>query len=217
MTTMMASKRRFLADGLAVLLALLAYYLFPVDTKLNSVAQSIALGVAFFVILPILYVGLIRKESLSAIGLGPSVKRLGLLSVPLATISALAVLFLVVRYYPVGENYYIPSLAISSFPIFLLYEVLVVGTIAFLYEVFFRGLVQLLWLGRYGLSAVFFQFVIFSLFLLATDGIVWQSAPVLLAAVSSGFIAAYTKSLYYSWVSGWLVLFLADAYFLISK
>lgn len=211
------SKKRFLADGLAVLLALSAYYLFPVDAKLNGVTQSIVLGIAFLGILPVLYARLIRKEPVSAIGLGPSARRLGWLSIPLATVSALSVLYLLVRYYPVGESYYIPSLAVSSFPIFLLYEVLAVGVIAFLYEIFFRGFVQLLWLGRYGLSAVFFQFAIFSVFFLVTDGISWQSAPMLVAAVSSGFIASYTRSIYYSWISGWLVLFLADAYFLISK
>ncbi len=217
MTTMMLSKKRFLADGLAVLLALSAYYLFPVDAKLNGVTQSIVLGVAFLGILPVLYVRMIRKESVSAIGLGPSVRRFGWLSVPLAAVSALSVLYLLVRYYPVGEGYYLPSLAMSSFPIFLLYEVFAVGMIAFLYEVFFRGFIQLLWLGRYGLSAVFFQFAIFSAFLLVTDGIFWQSAPLLVAALSSGFIASYTRSIYYSWASGWLILFLADAYFLISK
>lgn len=214
---MISPKKRFLADGSAVLLALSAYYLFPFDAKLNGMIQSVVLGIAFLGVLPVLYVKLIRKERVSVLGIGPSVRRLGWLSVPLATLSALSVLYLLVRQYPVGENYYLPSLAISSFPIFLLYEVLAVGIIAFLYEVFFRGFVQLLWLGRYGISAVFFQFAIFSGFLLLTDGIFWQSAPILVAAVSSGFIASYTRSIYYSWISGWLVMFLADAYFLISK
>lgn len=211
------SKKRFLADGLAVLLALAAYYLFPLDAKLNGVTQSVVLGIAFFGILPILYVKLVRKEPLSAIGLGPSVRRFGWASVPLAVAPVLAVLFLLVRQYPVEDGYYLPSLAMTSFPVFLLYEVLAVGVVAFLYEVFFRGFIQLLWLGRYGLWSVLFQFVLFSVFLLVTDGIFWQSAPILVAALASGFIASYTRSIYYSWTAGWLVVFLADAYLLISK
>lgn len=211
------SKKRFFSDGLVVLLALLAYYFFPIDTKLNVTAQSLVLGVAFFVLLPLLYVKIVRREPLSALGFASGRGRFGWLSVALAVLPAVALLYFFVKAYPGGEGYYLPSLAANSFPIFLLYEILVVGATVFLYEVFFRGMIQTFWLGEHRLWAVFAQLGIFAVFLLFTDGIFWQTVPLLVATLASGFVVFSTKSIYYSWASTWLILFVADAYFLIGQ
>lgn len=217
MLSLPLSKKRFFSDGLVVLLALFAYYFFPIDEKLNVTVQSLVLGVAFFVLLPILYVKIVRKQPLSSLGFAPSRGRFGWLAVALAVLPALALLYFFVRVYSVEEGYYLPSLAANSFPIFLLYEVLVVGATVFLYEVFFRGMIQTFWLGQHRLWAVFSQFGIFVIFLLFTDGIFWQTVPFLVATLASGFVVFSTRSLYYSWASTWLILFVADAYFLIAK
>jgi membrane protease YdiL (CAAX protease family) len=210
----LSPQRKFVATGLMALGALIVYYLFPFDGKLNETVQAIASGLMFLLLLPVLYTKLILKESLGAIGFRGSVRRHGWISVPLVTVPVLSVLYLLVRYYPVEDGYYIPSVAVESFWLFVLYELLLVGTIIFLYEVFFRGFVQLLWLKPLGLVAVLLQAILFFVFVLVTDGVTWQSAPMLFAAISAGFVAHYTRSIWYSWGSAWLVLFLADAYML---
>lgn len=212
--TRLSPYRRFIATAAAVLGALFLYQAFPIDDRLNPTFQSVLLGALFFVALPVLFVRIILKERLQAIGLMRSERRLAWLSVPLVAIPTLAILYLITRIYPVAEGYYIPTLAAGSFPVFLLYEVVLVGAIAFLYEVFFRGFVQLVWLGRYGITAAFIQAAIFFGFVLFSDDVTWQSVPVTLAALASGFVVFYTRSIWYSWATAWLVLFLADVYFL---
>jgi hypothetical protein len=210
----LSPKRRFVVTGLMAIGTLLLYYFFPFDEKLNDALQAIVSGTVFFLVLPILYVRLILKEPVSLIGFRGSERRHGWISVPLVTIPVLSVLYLLVRYYPVEEGYYIPTLAESSFPIFLLYEILLVGAIAFLYEAFFRGFMQLLWLRSLGLWAVFVQAGIFFLFVLFTDGVTWQSVPMILSAFTAGFTAHYTRSIWYSWGASWLLLFLSETYLL---
>jgi len=210
----LSPRRQFVATGLTVLGTLLLYYFFPFDKKLNDIVQTIASGVALFLVLPILYVRFILKEPVSLIGFRGSDRRYGWISIPLVTIPILSVLYLLVRYYPVEEGYYIPSLAEGSFLVFLLYEILLVGAIAFLYEVFFRGFIQLLWLRGLGLWSVFIQAGIFFVFVLFTAGVTWQNVPMILSAFAAGFTAHYTRSVWYSWVASWLLLFLSEAYFL---
>ncbi|MBP9751943.1 MAG: hypothetical protein KBD19_03720 [Candidatus Moranbacteria bacterium] len=210
----LSPKRQFVAAGLMAIGALLLYYFFPFDEKLNDSVQAVVSGAVFFLLLPILYVKLILKEPVSVIGFRGSSRSHGWISVPLVVVPILSVLYLLVRYYPVEEGYYIPSLAESSFPIFLLYEIALVGTIAFLYEVFFRGFVQLLWLRDLGLWSVFIQAGIFFAFVLFTDGVTWQSVPMILSAFAAGFTAHYTRSIWYSWIAAWLLLFLSETYLL---
>jgi len=210
----LSSQKQFAATGLMVFGALLSYYFFPFDEKLNDTVQALVSGAVFFLALPVLFVKLILKEPISSLGFRGSERRFGWISLPIVTISALCILYLSVRYYSVEEAYYIPLLAKGSFPIFLLYEVLFVGAIAFLYEVFFRGFVQLLWLRKFGLSAAFLQAAVSigAVFFLA--GMTWQEFPMMLAAFFAGFVALYTGSIWYSWGASWLILFLSDAYLL---
>lgn len=210
----LSPRRQFVATGLMVLGALLVYYLFPFDGNLNETVQTLVSGSVFLLLIPILYVKLILKKSVRSLGLRGSERLHGWISIPLVTIPVLSVLYLLARYYPVEDGYYIPSIAADSFWMFLLYEFLIVGTIAFLYEVFFRGFVQLLWLKSAGLVSVLLQAILFFLLVLVTNGVTWQSAPMLFAAISAGFVAQYTRSIWYSWGSAWLALFLADAYML---
>lgn len=211
----LSPKKQFVATGLMVLGALLSYYYFPFDEKLNDTVQALVSGVVFFLLLPILYVRLILKEPVSMLGFRGSDRRFGFISVPLTVIPVLSIFYLLVRQYPVEEGYFIPSLAMGSFPIFLLYEILFVGTIAFLYEVFFRGFVQLLWLRGAGLFGVFIQAAIAVVFVALLGGLTWQELPMVLAALFSGFVAFYTGSIWYSWAASWLILFLSETYLLV--
>lgn len=209
--------RRFLTSGLLVLATLLAYRFFPGDARLSGSFQAVVLGAVFFLLVPILYQMFVVKEPLAAIGFSGTAKRYGFLVVPLSVLPILSVWYLLLNTYDVTDGYSVSPLVSDSFPLFLLYETVLVGAIAFLYEVFFRGLVMLSWLASTGIASVFLQSAVLVLFMLSYGSLGWDRVPMILASVSSGFVAYYTRSLYYSWFAAWLVMFLADSLLLLFR
>ncbi|NTW29904.1 MAG: hypothetical protein HGB34_02085 [Candidatus Moranbacteria bacterium] len=213
-----SDKKRSIFTGSFIFLTMLLYVLFPAESRLNPTLQSIVLGVALFVLLPILYVKLVLREPLSTLGFRGSVRTFGLLSIPLSVIPLLSVWYVLLRTFPVAEAYHIPAAISGSFVMFLSYEVLLVGSISFLYEVFFRGAVQLLWLRESVLPAVFAQVALFVTFMAVSGGgLFWSDASLILAAFASGFVASYTRSISYAWASAWLMIFLSDVFVLLSR
>ena len=211
----LAPWKRFAITGLTILVSLLLYYFFPSDARLDPMFQSIVAGIAFFLVVPILYVRMVLKDPIQFLGFQTSHRRLGWAAVILSVIPALAVLVLLVKTFSVGAHYALPVSATQSFAVFLFYEVFVVGSLIFLYEVFFRGFVMLLWMDGFGFSAALVQALLFAASYAILRGVVtWQDMPLFFTAVISGFVAYYTKSVWYSFAASWLFLFLADAYFL---
>jgi membrane protease YdiL (CAAX protease family) len=207
--------KRFAITGSAILVSLLLCYSFPTDARLNQSLQSVMVGIAFFLIVPVLYVKMVLKEPLGSLGFQRSHRKFGWASVILTVIPALAVLVVLVKTSSVGGQYHLPLFATQSFPLFLLYELFLVGALVFLYEVFFRGFVMLLWLKDFGFGSALFQAVFFiGSYAILRGGVSWQDVPLFFTAVISGFVAFYTKSIWYSFSASWLFLFLADAYFL---
>ncbi len=210
--------KRFAITGMTILVSLALYYFFPSDARLDPMLQNIVAGIAFLLVVPILYVRTVLKEKVQALGFQASHRRLGWVAVVLSVIPALAVLAFLVKVYSVGAHYALPTSVIQSFPLFLFYEVFIVGAIAFLYEVFFRGFVMLLWLRDFGFGAALFQALLFvGTYAVLRGGITWQDMPLFFTAVIAGFVAFYTKSIWYSFATSWLFLFLADAYFLVIR
>ena len=207
--------KRFAITGATILIALALYYLFPTDPRLNPMLQGIIAGIAFFLIVPILYVKMVLKSPVRLLGFQASQRRFGVVAVVLSVVSALSVLVFLVKVYSLGTQYQLPDAAARSFLFFILYETLIVGSLIFLYEVFFRGFVMLLWLRNFGFGAALFQAALFvGAYAVLRGEISWQDAPIFFTAIISGLIAFYTKSIWYSWGAAWLFLFLADAYFL---
>jgi hypothetical protein len=162
-------------------------------------------------------VKVILREPLSLLGFQGNEGRFGFVMVPLTVIPVLSIWYVMLRLYPASGAYGLPTIVRSSFPFFILYEVVLTGALAFLYEVFFRGTVQLLWLRKAGFSAVLYQVALFLLFMSVTDGITWGSVPLILAAAAAGLVAQYTRSIYYSFAAAWILLFLSDVFLLIQR
>lgn len=207
--------KRFAVTGATILVALALYYLFPTDPRLNPMLQGIIAGIAFFLIVPMLYVKMVLKSPVHLLGFQASQRRFGMAAVVLSVVAGLSVLVFLARAYPLGAQYQLPGAVVRSFLFFVLYEIFIVGSLVFLYEVFFRGFVMLLWLRNFGFGAALFQAALFvGAYALLRGDISWQDAPLFFTAVISGLVAFYTKSIWYSFGASWLFLFLADAYFL---
>lgn len=113
------------------------------------------------------------------------------------------------------EAYRLPAFIQKSFKWFVVYEVLVVGGIALLYEVFFRGLVMKLWLGPFGPVAIVLQSALFIGFIGISSGFSWQYALLCYASLFSGAVAYFSRSIYASWLANWTFFFLVDLVFLV--
>jgi hypothetical protein len=210
-------RKRIIRDGVFVFGTLLVYLVFPNDRGLSPAFQSVLLSAVLFLALPLSYFVTVSREPLSSLGFRGSVRRFGTLSIPFVAISLLSIWYVAVRTFPVAESYAIPASVRNSFPNFLLYETLLVGTVSFLYEVFFRGTILLSWLRSAGAWAILIQAGIFAIFVaISGGGFSWQDVPLLLSSLGAGIVAYHTRSILYSWAVSWLMLFLADAIVLIS-
>jgi hypothetical protein len=213
----LSEQKRFLQTGLVVLGTIGVFLFFPPDTHLDLTVQFTILSFAFFFLIPVLYVKFIAREPLSALGFQGNRGRFGFMMIPLTVVPMLLAWYVFLRAYPAGGAYKLPVAVGVSFPFFVVYEVVLMGALTFLYEVFFRGTIQLLWLRKAGLRAATWQAVIFLIFIAVTDGVTWRSLPLVLSTIVAGIVAQYTRSIYYSFAAAWIFLFLCDVFLLLQR
>lgn len=209
------SSKRFVVTGLIVLFSVLFLGFFTQTVKTDPVFQTILVSVAFFLVVPALYCKMVLKESVKSLGWQPGNFAWGILSSTFSVALALGVIYLLSRYTPFAEEYVFPRLVETNFLWFTVYELGLVTFTLLLYEVFFRGMVQMLWLRHFGFLAIIFQSALFALLLYLGGDISWQRVPVLLFSPLAGIIAALSGSIWYSWAAGWVFLFLTDIYLLV--
>ena len=204
-----------MATGLLVFGVLSSYLFLPKAPEISGSVQSLLFGIIFLALVPVLYVRFVLKESLSTIGFTWKTEYPGIPAVFFAVSAVLSIWFLLLQWYDLGTLYSLPPVVRTSFPWFLFYGGVLVAVIAFLYEVFFRGLVMLSWFASFGIAAVFLQFGFLLALLAISGGLLWQNVPMLLSGFASGFVAYHTRSLFYSWMTAWLSMLLADVLFLV--
>ena len=121
---------------------------------IGAALQSAIAGLVLFLVLPIMYCRIVLKEPLSSIGFG-NTRWLPALFWGVVSLGIGGIGLLFVAENPVfKEAYRLPSVVEQSFLWFVAYEVIAVGGIALMYEVFFRGLVMKLWLSPLGIDIV---------------------------------------------------------------
>lgn len=207
--------KRFVITGLLVVFTVLFLGLFSQSDKVNPVFQTFLVSITFFLVVPMLYCKIVLKEPLKNIGWQAGKLFPGIF-LSLASISvALALIFVLNRYTGFGTGYSLSYTIQSNFLWFLLYEACLVPFMALLYEVFFRGLVQRLWLNSFGLTAVLVQSVLFAGLLFLADDLSWQRVPALIFSLFSGIIVYYSGSLWYAWGASWFFYFLIDIFRLV--
>lgn len=216
MSTGIFLTRRFVTTGLLVLFSVLFLGYFTQSDKVNPIFQTFLVSLAFFLVVPVLYCKMVLKEPLASIGWQRGNVFwgvfLGIVSVALGLLVIIAL-----TYYASFREHFFLSLAIqSNFLAFVLYEALLVPFTALLYEVFFRGFIQRLWLRSVGVVAVLFQTGFFVGLLYLAGDLSWQRVPALIFAPLSGLIVYYSGSLWYSWAASFLFFFLTDVFLLVS-
>ncbi len=208
--------KRFIVTGLLVLFSVFFLGFFSQSDKVNPIFQTLLVSLTFFLVVPVFYCKIVLKESFENIGWHRGKIFFGMLLGILSVSLGLGCIFLLDRFSSMSEHYLFPTAVQTSFLGFFLYEALLVPFIALLYEVFFRGLIQRLWLRSFGISTVLLQTMFFFGLLYLADDLSWQRVPMMLFAPLSGIIVYYSGSLWYAWGASWLFFFLTDIFLLVS-
>lgn len=209
--------KRFIVTGLLVVFSVFFLGFFSQSDKVNPIFQTLLVSVTFFLVVPVLYSKIVLQESLKNMGWQEGRSFLGALTATLCVAVALGGVFVLSRFTPLSEEYLFPVLVQKSFFWFFLYEAVLVSLMTFLYEVFFRGLIQLSWLRSFGFAAVFLQAAIFVGLLYLSGDISWQRAPLILFSPLAGIVAYFSRSLWYSWGASWVFFFLTDVFLLVGR
>lgn len=193
---------------LAVIVVCLGlFFLFPSQGP----AQAITASLIFLFLVPFLYVKLILKKGLRDYGWQIGDWKKGILFAAVSLVLSLLIFYAFYHYTDFPKAYKLPLSATQNFWFFLLYEFLIVGFFLALYEFFFRGFFMFSFSGKIGLLAVASQWFLFMAFLYLGGNLTWQNFPYIVAAAFSGLIAWKSRSLVYSFLSGFLFIVIADA------
>ncbi len=207
-------EKRFVGTTALIVFCLLFFAFFEESPKLSSVLQGAIIAFIFFLTLPIAYTRLVLREPLANLGFRTTNHTIAVLwSIFLATGGFLACWLLVYQYPNIAGEAIFPVLIETSFVWFTFYTLTLLPLTLFIYEVFFRGLVQILWLGN-SWRAVGVQALLFVGLLQLTQGIALVDAPLLLTASIAGIVAKKTGSLWYAFLTSYLIVFLTDVLFL---
>lgn len=191
---------------------LLLHVMFPTRDHFQKVIVSLV----FLLVLPVLYIKIVLKESLKNFGLKLGNWRQGVIWLLISFTASLLALYLIYNFAGFAEKYYLPQRIIESFGLFAFYEVLIVGFFVALYEFFFRGFVMFSFSEKLGLNAIILQFILFVLFLVIAKDFNWTFAPYLISAPFAGVIAYKSKSLIYSYLFSLLFVVISDAVYVNS-
>ncbi|MFZ2187352.1 MAG: CPBP family glutamic-type intramembrane protease [Candidatus Moraniibacteriota bacterium] len=216
MLATLSTHRRFIVTGILIFFSLGFLGVFTESDRLSPVLQGLIVSVAFFLVIPVFYSKMVLKESLKNIGWQKGDFGAGVFASIVSIAVAGGIVVGLARFFPgFHEQYIFPALVEKSFFWFVFYELVLVTFTVLLYEVFFRGLVQLSWLRAFGMWSILIQTVLFFGLLFLSQDIVWQAAPLLIFCPFAGFIAYRSQSVWYSSAASWVFLFLTDIFFLI--
>lgn len=211
----LGDRKEFLVTGGVVVLALTTLLSLEQSPTLNQTLESLIASAVIFLVLPLLYCKIILRKPWSMLGLQKGSVWAGFGGSLIALLAGLVSLFGLMYFTPIFDQVRLPRSVEENFFIFLLYEVILNGWITLLLEVFFRGLVMLVWLRSLGFLSVLIQTGLFVGFLFLTNDITPQMTPFLLFSPLAGLIAYQSRSILASWGASWFFVFLADALILI--
>jgi len=207
-------EKRFIGTTALIVFCLLFFAFFEQSTGLSAVVQGFIIALIFFLLLPVAYTRLVLREPLRNLGFQGTNHIISVLwSVFLAMGGFLLCWGLVYMYPAITSEVLFPVLVETSFVWFTLYTLTLLPLTLFIYEVFFRGMIQILWLNNTW-KATLVQGVLFVTLLQLTEGITRADAPLILATIMAGVAAKKTGSLWYAFLTSYLIVFLTDVLFL---
>jgi len=215
--TLLSRNKEFLTTTFLVVVSILFLGYFKSSDQVSPELQGLIVTMAVFLAIPLLYCKIILERPLSTLGFQRGNPWAGIGGGVLALGAAIGALFVLWNFTPLLEDYHLPVIVEEQFLFFVLYEIFVNAFFLFLLEVFFRGMVLLLWLRELRVWGVFIQAFLFTGIFYLSDSMTAQAIPMILFAPFAGLIAYQSRSLWYSFAAGWFFLLLVDALVLILR
>ena len=212
MNTSPSLNKKDIVSVLMMVFCLLMIRLFPEENYF----QKIIISLVFLLVIPVLYIKIVLKESLKNFGLRIGNWKQGIAWIMLSLVGSFFVIFLLYQYAGMAEKYYVPQNIIQDFGLFVFYESVLVSFFIALYEFFFRGFVMFSFSEKLGYWAVISQFALFILFLIIMKDFNWTFAPYITISFFSGVIAYKSRSLLYSFLFSLLFAVISDAVYIYS-
>lgn len=190
-----------------IVVSLTTYRLFPVE----GVFQQIFSTLIFFLILPLLFYKYILKKDIAELGISFFNKKQGIIWSVYSLIATFIVFFFIAKYSTFLNQYTVPVYITQKFINFLLYEFGFVFPFVFLYEFYFRGFILVIFKEKFKYWAVILQALLFLvLVLIGKEKEMIQIAPYLIFSPLAGIIAYKSRSIFYSGVSQFVVIFVLN-------
>mgnify|MGYP003450369943 FL=1 len=214
MRTFTDTEKRFIGTASLIAFSFIFFAFFEQTNSLNSIVQGFIIATIFFFGLPLVYCRYVLDEPLSQLGIQSTQHVKAILWSVLSAFFGFLIVWGLGNIYPqIADQTVFPVLVESHFGWFVLYALFGIPVTLLVYEVFFRGMVQYLWLGN-SWKAFGFQAVFFWLLLWLSEGISFSAIPLLITPILSGLVVKQTSSLWYAWLTSSLFIFLTDVLFL---
>lgn len=200
--------KEFIIMTIFTTLSLVVYNFFP--TK--DIFQQIATILFFLVVLPIVFSKYVLKNSKDLINFRIGNYREGLIYGAASLIFCFIIIFILSYFYGFLNRYTVPIFIVGNFLRFLVYEFLLVLSFIVVYEFYFRGFLMAIFSKNIGYWSILLQFVVFGILVLisATEKEIVQYVPYIIFAPFGGIIALKSKSLIYSAITQFLVIFILN-------
>jgi membrane protease YdiL (CAAX protease family) len=195
---------RELLIAFAALLVFAVSWLFPV----KSIAESLFASVILLFVFPAVVIKFLLKEPLSKYGLTPGNFKTGTIFAVSFAAATIAIMFFVTRMPSLRNQINLLAGIDQSFLYFLAAELFIVPVIFFSREFFFRGFIQLGLEARLGSWAILAQTALFTLLFVKSSWL--ELIYALLSALAAGFIAKFSRSIYYSLLALWIISLIID-------
>jgi hypothetical protein len=214
MRTFTQNEKKFVGTTALIIFCLIFFAFFEQTEELSSIIQGFIIAFIFFFCLPLAYCRYVLREPLASLGIQGTLNIKDFLwALLLAFVGFMAIWALQWQFPALAKETLFPVIVEESFLWFVIYALTAIPLTVAVYEVFFRGLIQILWL-RNTWIAVLTQFLLFSGLLLLSDGADLTDVPLIITALLAGIVAKKTGSLWYSLGTGILILFFTDVLFL---
>jgi membrane protease YdiL (CAAX protease family) len=193
-----------------VIFCLVLYAVFPT----SNVFQQIISSIVFLLVIPLLYVKIILKKKVSTIGIQKGKWKTGLAWSVLSLAITVSVAYILFKYFSFSQKYAIPTYIAHNFPVYLAYEILLVGFFAILYDFFFRGFLMFSFSRKIGIWSVLLQSLVFLALMYFSGSLHWTTTPYLIFVLFSGIIVYLSDSIWYAFAAFMVFSILFDSLFI---
>ncbi len=190
------------------LVSLFMYAIFPVENSF----QQVVVMLFFFVVFPLLFNKLFLKRKVESYGLQIGDWKKGLLWTFYSLILIGLIFFVSLNYFSFLKNYSVPSYVVNNFGNFILYEFTLVVLFVAIYEFYFRGFILFVFESNIKHWTILAQAILFLILVLIIGGeSIYQFFPYLVFAPFAGVVAYKSRSIIYSSIAQFIIIFVLDA------